>query len=112
MKLEPLRDIVLQALDDLKGVDVTVLDVRGRCSFTDLLILATGTSDRHVKSLASHVEEKVREAGVRPLGVEGGDQPQPSWVLLDLGDIIVHVMLPETRAFYQLEKLWGAEAAA
>ncbi len=112
MELEQLRDTVVHALEDLKGMDVRVLDVRGRCSFTDLMIFASGTSDRHVKSLAANVEEKVREAGVRPLGVEGADQAQASWVLLDLGDIVVHVMLPETREFYQLEKLWGAEAAA
>lgn len=110
MELEQLRDTVVHALEDLKGVDVRVLDVRGRCSFTDLMIFASGTSDRHVKSLAANVEEKVREAGVKPLGVEGADQAQTSWVLLDLGDIVVHVMLPETREFYQLEKLWGTEA--
>lgn len=112
MELEQLRDTVVHALEDLKGTDVRVLDIRGRCSFTDLMIFASGTSDRHVKSLAANVEEKVREAGVRPLGVEGADQAQANWVLLDLGDIVVHVMLPETREFYQLEKLWGAEAAA
>lgn len=112
MELEQLRDTVVHALEDLKAVDVRVLDVRGRCSFTDLMIFASGTSDRHVKSLASNVDEKVREGGVRPLGVEGADQAQANWVLLDLGDIVVHVMLPETREFYQLEKLWGAETAA
>jgi len=112
MELEQLRDTVVHALEDLKGVDVRVLDVRDRCSFTDLMIFASGSSDRHVKSLAANVEEKVREAGVRPLGIEGADQAQASWVLLDLGDVVVHVMLPETRAFYQLEKLWGTETTA
>ncbi|MEW6765099.1 MAG: ribosome silencing factor [Pseudomonadota bacterium] len=107
MELEQLRDIVVQALEDLKGVDVRVLDVRGRCSFTDLMVFASGTSDRHVKSLAGNVVDKVKEAGVRPLGVEGEDQAQANWVLVDLGDIVIHVMLPETRDFYQLEKLWA-----
>lgn len=112
MELEQLRDIVVHALEDLKGVDIKVLDVRDRCSFTDLMIFASGTSDRHVKSLASNVDDKVREAGVRPLGIEGDDQAQSSWVLLDLGDIVVHVMMPETRDYYQLEKLWADNLAA
>ncbi len=112
MELEQLRDIVVQALEDLKGVDVHVLDVRGRCSFTDLMVFASGTSDRHVKSLAGNVVDKVKEAGVRPLGVEGEDQAQANWVLVDLGDIVIHVMLPETRDFYQLEKLWADTQAA
>ncbi|MEW6446283.1 MAG: ribosome silencing factor [Pseudomonadota bacterium] len=107
MELEQLRDTVVHALEDLKGVDVRVLDVRGRCSFTDLMIFASGTSDRHVKSLAGNVVDKVKEAGVRPLGVEGDDQAQSNWVLVDIGEIVVHVMLPETRDFYQLEKLWA-----
>jgi ribosome-associated protein len=77
------------------------------------MIFASGSSDRHVKSLAGNVEDKVREAGIRPLGVEGNDQTQANWVLVDLGDIVVHVMLPETREYYQLEKLWAdAQAAA
>lgn len=112
MELEQLRDTVVHALEDLKGVDVRVLDVRGRCSFTDLMIFASGTSDRHVRSLAGNVEDKAREAGIRPLGVEGGDQAPINWVLVDLGDIVVHVMLPETREYYQLEKLWADTQAA
>ena len=107
MELEQLRDTVVLALEDLKGIDIRVLDVRGRCSFTDLMIFASGSSDRHVKSLANNVDDKVRENGVRPLGIEGNDQAQANWVLVDLGDIVVHVMLPETREFYQLEKLWA-----
>jgi len=107
MELEPLRDLIVTALEDLKGENIQVMDVRGRCSFTDLMIFASGTSDRHVKSLASNVEDKVRTAGVRPLGVEGNDQSQANWVLVDLGEIVIHVMLPETREYYQLEKLWA-----
>jgi ribosome-associated protein len=71
------------------------------------MIFASGTSDRHVKSLAGSAEDKVRTAGVRPLGVEGNDQSQANWVLVDLGEIVIHVMLPETREYYQLEKLWA-----
>ncbi|MEW5838469.1 MAG: ribosome silencing factor [Pseudomonadota bacterium] len=107
MELESLRDLIVAALEELKGVNVQALDVRGRCSFTDLMIFASGTSDRHVKSLAANVEDKVRAAGVRPLGVEGDDQAQANWVLLDLGEAVVHVMLAETREYYQLERLWA-----
>ena len=71
------------------------------------MVFASGTSDRHVKSLASSVEDKVRTAGVRPLGIEGNDQSQANWVLVDLGEVVIHVMLPETREYYQLEKLWA-----
>lgn len=114
MELEPLRDLITNTLADLKGENIQVMDVRGRCSFTDLMIFASGTSDRHVKSLAGSVEDKVRAAGVRPLGVEGNDQSQANWVLVDLGEIVVHVMLAETREYYQLEKLWalGGEHSA
>ncbi len=110
MELEQLRDTIVNALEDLKGQDIRVLDVRGRCSFTDLMVFVSGTSDRHVKSLAGNVEDKVREAGVKPLGIEGDDQAQANWVLIDLGEAVVHVMLPETREYYQLEKLWAAAA--
>ena len=107
MELNKLTDSIVTALEDLKGQDIKVLDVRGRCSFTDAMIFVSGTSDRHVKSLAAHAEDTVRSAGVKPLGVEGDDQAQANWVLLDLGEVVIHVMLPETRDYYQLEKLWA-----
>ncbi len=100
-----LRKLVLGALDDLKARDVIELDVRDKTSVTDLLVIASGTSSRHVKSIADEVVKKVKQSGVMPLGVEGEDDAE--WVLVDLGDIVVHVMLPRSRDFYALERLWG-----
>ncbi|WP_407276723.1 ribosome silencing factor [Halothiobacillus sp. DCM-1] len=102
---------IVAALDDLKAVDVRVLDVRGRCNFADFMVFASGTSDRHLKSQAHNVVEKLRERGVRPMGVEGDDTAGTEWVLVDVTDVLVHIMLPETRDHYQLEKLWSAPAA-
>jgi ribosome silencing factor RsfS/YbeB/iojap len=99
-----LRSIVLAALDDLKARDVREVDVRGKSSVTDLLVVASGTSSRHVKSIADEVIRKAKQAGLPPIGVEG--QREAEWVLVDLGDIVVHVMLPRTREFYGLERLW------
>ena len=104
---DAILDWVLDALDDLKARDVTVLDVRGKTSVTDYMVVASGTSERHVHALADNVVEKLAEHRIRPLGVEG--EHSRDWVLVDLGDVIVHVMLPETRDFYQLEKLWQVE---
>ncbi|HEY0232005.1 MAG TPA: ribosome silencing factor [Dokdonella sp.] len=101
---EQLRGIVLNALDDLKARDVAAIDVRGKSSVADLMVVASGTSSRHVKSLADEVVRKAKLAGVPPIGVEG--QREAEWVLVDLGDVIVHVMLPRTREFYGLERLW------
>lgn len=102
--VEILRLQVLAALDELKAKDVHVIDVRGKTSIADVLIIASGTSTRHVKSLADEVVRFVKKAGMMPLGVEG--QREAEWVLVDLGDIIVHVMLPRIREFYGLERLW------
>ena len=99
-----LRQRVLEALDELKARDVREIDVRGKTSIADLLIIASGTSTRHVKSLADEVVKFVKRAGMLPLGVEG--ETEAEWVLVDLGDIIVHVMLPRIREFYGLERLW------
>ena len=107
MQLENLRKIVVDALEELKAQDLQVLDVRGIASFTDLMIVASGTSTRQVKALADRVIEKCAAAGVRPLGVEG--EREAEWVLVDLADIVVHVMLPQTRDFYNLEKLWSVD---
>ena len=99
-----LRSIVLGALDDLKARDVQEIDVRGKSGVTDLLVIASGTSSRHVKSIAEEVVRQAKHAGLPPIGVEG--QREAEWVLVDLGDIVVHVMLPRTREFYGLERLW------
>lgn len=99
-----LAELVTEALDDLKAQNVAVLDVRELTQVTDTVVIASGTSDRHVKSLAGRVLERTREAGFRALGVEG--ERDGEWVLVDLRDVIVHVMLPRVREFYGLEKLW------
>ncbi|MEY1661293.1 ribosome silencing factor [Isoalcanivorax beigongshangi] len=99
-----LYDIALAALEDLKAKNLTHLDVRGITSIADHMIIATGTSSRHVKALADNVVEEVKKAGHLPVGVEG--MTSSEWVLVDLGDVIVHVMQPATREFYDLERLW------
>ncbi|TWH64574.1 ribosome-associated protein [Azomonas agilis] len=108
MHSEQLVQIAINALDDLKGKDILTIDVRGKTSVTDFMVIATGTSGRHVRSLVEDVMLKVKEQGVIPLGsegLEGGD-----WALLDLGDVVVHVMQAAPRQFYDLERLWqGAE---
>ena len=103
-----LRAVVIDALDDLKALEVKVLDVRGLTDVADTMVIASGTSDRHVRSVAKNVVEKTKAAGFRPHGVEG--QQDSDWVLIDLHEMIVHVMLPRTREFYGLEKLWDMTA--
>ena len=103
-----LRDLVTAALEDMKATNVKVLDVRGLTDIADTMIIASGTSDRHVRSIAERVVEKAKAAGVRPLGLEG--EREGEWVLVDLNEVIVHVMLPRVRELYALESLWeGAE---
>ncbi|MFI4958113.1 MAG: ribosome silencing factor [Lysobacterales bacterium] len=99
-----LRKSVIAALEELKAKDVREIDVRGKTSIADLLVIASGTSARHVKSIADEVSKFAKKAGVMPLGVEG--EQEGEWVLVDLGDVIVHVMLPRIREFYGLERLW------
>jgi len=95
---------VTTALDDMKAVNVRVLDVRGLTDIADTMVIASGNSDRHVRSIAERVVEKAKAAGFRPLGTEGARDGE--WVLVDLQDLIVHVMLPRVREFYGLEGLW------
>ncbi len=103
-----LLRVVTDALADMKALEIKVLDVRGLTDIADCMIIASGTSDRHVRSVAQRVVEKTKEAGFRPHGVEG--QQDSDWVLIDLHELIVHVMLPRVREFYGLEKLWDMTA--
>ena len=103
-KAPSLKTVILAALDDMKALEVKFLDVRGLTDIADFMVIASGTSDRHVRSVAQRVVEKAKEAGFRPHGVEG--QQDGDWVLIDLNEMIVHVMLPRVREFYGLEKLW------
>jgi ribosome-associated protein len=103
-RVSPLQLAVTTALDDMKAVSVRVLDVRGLTDIFDTMVIATGNSDRHVRSIAERVVEKAKAAGFRPLGTEGARDGE--WVLVDLQDILVHVMLPRVREFYALERLW------
>lgn len=102
-----ITDLVVDALDDLKAVDTKIVDVRGLSSVMDFLVIASGNSSRHIKSLADNVVVKAKAAGCPPIGVEG--ENAADWVLVDLGDVVVHVMQPAARSFYDLERLWSGE---
>ena len=105
MNAEELRDFVITTLDDMKGREISCLYVSQITTVTDYMIVVTGTSSRHVKSLADDVAKKVKDAGNTVIGMEG--QKQGEWVLIDLGDVLVHVMMEEVRKLYDLESLWG-----
>lgn len=107
MNTQQLLQVVLNTLDDGKGRDVKVIDVREKTNIADFMVIASGTSERHVKALAGHVVEESKKNEILPLGVEGENIGE--WVLVDLGDIIIHVMKPQVREFYQLEKFWQAD---
>ncbi|MBU3069779.1 ribosome silencing factor [Aestuariicella sp. G3-2] len=107
MMSQELNEIILNALEDLKGKDIVSLDVSELTDVMDTLVIASGTSNRHVKSLASNVVQEAKDRGIAAIGVEGLDTGE--WVLADFGDTVVHVMMPSTRDFYDLEKLWSME---
>ena len=109
LQAEATRKLALAALEELKAVQVELQDVRKIASFTDYMIFASGSSRRHVTAIAESVIEAAKAAGQPPVGVEGEDVGE--WVLVDLGDVVVHVMLPDIRDYYELEKLWGEELA-
>ncbi|HSI96418.1 MAG: ribosome silencing factor [Methylophilaceae bacterium] len=106
MELEAMKQAVIDALEDIKATDITVMDVTKLTSITSYMIIASASSTRQAKSLAHNVQEKLRELGVTITGVEG--EHEGEWVLVDLGDIVVHIMLQNTRDYYNLEQLWGA----
>ncbi len=105
--LTPLTRVAVGALEDLKGQDIKLLDVRKLTTVTDTMVICTGTSSRHVSSLAQNVVAASKKAGFRPMGMEGKETGE--WVLVDLGDVVVHVMQSQARAHYQLEKLWAVD---
>ena len=106
MDIEVMKQAVVDALEDIKGYDITVMDVRKLTSMASYMVIANASSTRQAKALADNVREKLKELGADVQGVEG--EKEGEWVLVDLGDIIVHIMLPATRAYYNLEQLWGA----
>lgn len=107
MNLEEMQALAINALEDMKAQEITVLDVRGKSSMVDYMIIATGNSTRHVKSIAANLFKEFKDAGNQPLGIEGEDNGE--WVLVDLADIVVHIMQRDVRDFYNLEKLWGVD---
>ena len=108
LNTEQLQQLVVTALEDFKATDILVIDVAGQNPLTDRMVIASGNSTRHVKSMADNLILMAKAEGNAPIGVEGKGEGE--WVLVDLNDVIVHLMLPQTRAFYNLEKLWQVSA--
>ena len=102
--MEKIKKYILNVLEDNKAQDITLVDVTNKSSVTDLMFIASGRSTRHVKAIADNLVTKLKKNKIKPLGVEGYNRPE--WILIDYGDLLVHVMHPETREFYSLEKLW------
>jgi ribosome-associated protein len=105
VELKKLHKLIVGALEDVKGNDLTSIDLRGKIDIIDMMVIASGTSDRHIQALADNVVAEAKKAGATVVGIE----KDRSWVLIDLYDIVVHVMLPDAREFYNLEKLWQLE---
>jgi ribosome-associated protein len=104
MRRNALAEIAVSALEDIKARDISVLDVRKLTSLYDILIVASADSNRQVKALAQHVRDKLKEAGAHIIGIEG--EQSAEWILVDAGDVVVHIMQPAVRAYYNLEELW------
>jgi ribosome-associated protein len=102
--VEAATRVVLTSLEDDKAEEILAIDIRGKSSFADMLIIASGRSARHVGALADHVMRKLKEAGVKDVRIEG--LPQADWVLVDAGDVVIHLFRPEVRSFYNIEKIW------
>jgi len=102
-----LRDLVSSSLDELKAVDPVTINVKKLSSFTDYMIIASGTSNRHIQSLGEKVQEDLKAKNIKPLGLEG--EGSEEWVLIDVGDVVLHLMSSNARAFYDLESLWDPE---
>lgn len=110
MQVESLRDLVVSTLEDMKAFDIKILDVRGKTSITDFFVIASGNSDRHVKSSAESVAFQAKQAGQVPIGAEGLQEGE--WALIDLNGVVVHIMQQKVRDFYQLERLWDVDPPA
>lgn len=106
-RLDQLQKIIVTSLEDDKAEEVVALDLQGRAAFADRMVVATGIADRQISAMATHLEEKLHEAGLKRVLIEGGTGSD--WVLIDAGDIIVHLFKPEARAMYGIERMWGAE---
>jgi len=110
LEIEELKKVVIEAIEDVKGINLSILDVKGKTSVTDVMMIVSGNTSRQVRAIANNVIMEVKKAGHPPLGVEGEEYGE--WALVDLGDIIVHIMQPSIRDFYNLEKLWGEDSPA
>ena len=106
-RLDELQKVIVDSLEDDKAEAVVALDLQGRAAFADRMVVATGIADRQITAMATHLEEKLREAGLKRVLIEGGTGSD--WVLIDAGDIIIHLFKPEARALYGIERMWGAE---
>jgi len=108
MKIEKIKEIVIAALEDIKGFKITILNVRGKSNFTDIMVIVSGNSARQVKAIGNNLLTVAQENNIKVLGSER--EQQGEWMLIDLGDIVVHIMQPDIRDFYNIEKLWGDDS--
>jgi ribosome silencing factor RsfS/YbeB/iojap len=106
-RLDQLQSVIVGSLEDDKAEQVVALDLAGRAAFADRMVIATGLADRQISAMATHLEQKLHEAGLRRVQIEGGNGSD--WVLIDAGDIVIHLFKPDARAMYALERMWGAD---